>query len=245
MSGKVPTLREIKSSYSPEVNPLMQSVTVPVKKSRVRSGLSERPLVDGESGELVAASVIHQIQDTDADQFVKVFSAGIAAAYELGRTGQRVFQAVLQEYEKTPMHGGFADSVYLAWFDQGLSGRSIGMSEKTFNRGLRELLDKGFIAARTPGVYWVNPALFFKGDRVMFVKEYRRASRTVNAPSVASITGTSHAVAPVGGASRPRPPKPVISEESRETTKPHHAPEKPVQPANGFRFGKKAKKRVR
>lgn len=225
MSEKLPSLREIKSKYSPEVNPLMQSVTVPVKRSRVRSGLSERPLVDGESGEVVAASVIHQIQDTDADQFVKVFSAGIAAAYELGRTGQRVFQAVLQEYEKTPMHGGFADSVYLAWFDQGLSGRSIGMSEKTFNRGLRELLDKGFIAARTPGVYWVNPALFFKGDRVMFVKEYRRASRgSLDSSQAGSHRLQSAPVAAVDAASPPRPPEALSAPKRRERTKPKQPP---------------------
>lgn len=236
MSGKVPTLREIKSNYSPDKNPLMESVTVPVKKARVRSGLSEKVLVDSESGELVAASVIHQIQDKDSDEFVKVFAAGIAAAYELGRTAQRVFQSVLQEYERTPMHGGFADSVYLAWFDDGLSGRSIGMSEKTFNRGLRELLEKGFIAAKTPGVYWVNPSLFFKGDRVMFVKEYRRASRVVDhqRPAVASSPVSSPAaravVAPDGGA-------------SPSGTKPHQPAGTRGKPVSGHRFGKKKRGR--
>ena len=238
MSEKLPTLRDMKANYSPEVSPFMGSVTVPVRKTRVRSGLSERPLVDGESGEVVAASVIHQIQDMDSDQFVKVFAAGIAAAYDLGRTGQRVFQAILQKYEETPMHGGFADAVYLVWFDQGLSGQSIGMSEKTFNRGLRELLDKSFIAARTPGIYWVNPALFFKGDRVMLVKEYRRAARLVHAPSGVSISATAHVVAPGGGASRPREPDAPLGLKLREMrgnlqspdslpTKPQNAPDAP------------------
>lgn len=255
MSEKIPTLRDIKSNYSPDVNPLMQSVTIPVRKARVRSGLSERPLVDGESGELVAASVIHQIQEMDTDQFVKVFAAGIALAYELGRTGQRVFQAVLQEYEKTPMHGGFADAVYLAWFDQGLSGRSIGMSEKTFNRGLRELLDKGFIAARTPGVYWVNPALFFKGDRVMFVKEYRRTARVTTTQAKAEITGTAHVVAPGDGASRPREPESPIARQLREArgnlptasepTKPQHAPVIPAVVAPFSRPNRLSKKKKR
>jgi hypothetical protein len=50
------------------------------------------------------------------------------------------------------------------------------MSEKTFQRGLRELLGKSFLAPKLPNVYWVNPALFFKGDRVMFIREYRRRS---------------------------------------------------------------------
>lgn len=242
MSSKVPTLREIRTRYSPDANPLMESVTVPVVKRRVRSGLSQTPLVDGNSGELVAASVIQEFEDLDSDHFVKVFAAGIAAAYQLSKAGQRVFYSVLAEYERADMSGGFAACVALAWFDGGLSGRDIGMSEKTFNRGLRELLDKGFIAPRTVGLFWVNPSLFFKGDRVLFVKEYRRAARVVARPPVAAITGTSHVVAPDDGASRPRHPTPESKPESREPAKPQHAPVKPVQPVNGHRFGKKKRK---
>lgn len=163
--------------YSPQVNPLAETTTIPVKSKRVRSGLAQRTLVDTETGEITAAAVIHQIEDKDTDDFVKVFSAGIAASYDLSRTGHRVFQAVLREYEKTPMTRGFADSIYLAWFDGGLSGKAIDMSEYTFKRGLRELLDKGFIAPQAPNVFWVNPALFFKGDRVLLVREYRRKAK--------------------------------------------------------------------
>ncbi|PHM47514.1 hypothetical protein [Xenorhabdus miraniensis] len=88
--------------------------------------------MDVDTGELTATSVVHQIEEKDSDEFVKVFAAGIAATYELTRTGQRVFQAILHEYEQAPMSRGFADSVFLAWFDDGLTGRDIGMSEKTF-----------------------------------------------------------------------------------------------------------------
>lgn len=164
-------------SYEPDSNPLVEATEVSVKKKRVRSALASKTLVDAETGEVTAAAVIHQIEEKDTDDFVKVFAAGIAASYDLTRTGQRVFQAVLQEYESTPMTGGFADSVYLSWFGEGLSGRDIGMSEKTFQRGLKELLAKGFLAPRTPNMFWVNPSLFFKGDRVMLVKEYRRKSK--------------------------------------------------------------------
>lgn len=172
----LPNLKKLE--YSPHLNPLIDPATVPVKKKRVKSGLAEKPLLDPQTGDHIASSVIHQIEETDSDQFVKVFAAGIAAAYDLSKTGQKVFQAILQEYEKEPMSSGFAESVYLAWFDNGLSGRDIGMSEKTFQRGLKELLAKSFLAPKAPSMFWVNPALFFKGDRVLFVKEYRRRKRT-------------------------------------------------------------------
>lgn len=160
--------------YAPDMNPFISPSTVPLKKKLVSSGLASKTLVDVDTGEINAVSIIRQIEEKDTDEFVKVFSSGIAAAYELTRTGQRVFQAVLQEYERTPMRKGFADSVYLAWFDDGLSGRDIGMSDKTFQRGLKELLIKKFLAPKSPNLFWVNPSLFFKGDRVMFVKEFKR-----------------------------------------------------------------------
>jgi hypothetical protein len=72
------------------------------------------------------------------------------------------------------MTGGYADSVELFWFGDGIEGRDVGLSESTWNRGLRELLDKRFLWPRTPTSFWINPALFFKGDRVMFIREYRR-----------------------------------------------------------------------
>lgn len=160
--------------YSPDSNPLLTPSDVPLKKKRVRSSLASRTLLDADTGQIEATSVIHQVEEKDDEHFVKVFAAGVAASYELNRTSSRVFQAVLQEYERAPMSGGYVEAVYLAWFDNGLSGRDIGMSEKTFQRGLKDLLAKGFLAPKSPNQFWVNPSLFFKGDRVMFVKEYRR-----------------------------------------------------------------------
>lgn len=162
--------------YSPDINPLLEPTAITTKRKLVQAGLADKTLVDVETGEVAAAAVIRSVEEKDDTEFVKVFAAGIAAAYDLSKTGQKVFHSVLQEYERTPMSGGFVDSVWLAWFGEGLSGKAIGMSEKTFQRGLKELLGKGFLAPKGPNMFWVNPALFFKGDRVLFVKEYRRKS---------------------------------------------------------------------
>jgi hypothetical protein len=171
----LPKLRQL--AYSPEVNPLAEPQKITTKRRYVKSGRGT-DLIDPATGEIHAVANIHQVEERDDAEFVKVFAAGIKAAYELGKTAGRVFQVVLEQYEREPMSKGFADSVYLAWFDGGLSGQSIGMSEATFNRGMRELVDKGFIYPRSPSLYWTNPNLFFKGDRVMFIKEYRRRRAT-------------------------------------------------------------------
>jgi hypothetical protein len=179
-------------SYSPQVNPLVEGSTVVVKKKHVRTGVGT-DLVNTETGEITHRAMVHTIEDVDDAQFVKIFAAGVIASYELNRTAQRVFQCILDEYQKTPMSGGFADTLYLSWFDGGLSGRDIGMSEYTFKRGMNVLLEKGFIAPRMPNQYWVNPTLFFKGDRVLFLKEYRRkVSNEEKEKRSANITVEQH-----------------------------------------------------
>jgi hypothetical protein len=119
-------------------------------------------------------SVIRQIEERDDEDFVKVFTAGVAAAYDLSKTGQKVFQIVLHQYEITPMKNGYADYVNLLWYQDGIEGQSVGISAKTFQRGLKELILKRFIAAKDGVAFWVNPALFFKGDRFILIKEYKR-----------------------------------------------------------------------
>jgi Firmicute plasmid replication protein (RepL) len=166
-----------KLELSPTINPLMEPQQVTTKRRYVRSGRSDE-LMSTSTGEISAVSTIHMVEERDDAEFVKVFAAGVAASYDLSRTAQRVFQVVLDQYQRTPMSRGFADYVNLLWFDDGLEGRDVGMSEYTFKRGLRELLDKRFIAAKDGVSFWTNPALFFKGDRVMFIKEYRRRRTT-------------------------------------------------------------------
>lgn len=173
MSNKSPSLKELRSNISPNSNPLISGTVVTSKERRVAAGMRS-DLIDPDTGAVQAISSIHRVKQVDDAEFVKVFSEGVKAMYGLTRTGTRVFQAILDEYQGTKMNGGYADAIYLNWFGGGLCGRDVGMSEKTFNRGLKELLLNQFIAPRSPNLYWVNPALFFKGDRVALIREYRR-----------------------------------------------------------------------
>lgn len=166
-----PNLREL--AFSPDRNPLLEPGQVVIKRRFVSAGI-RRDLMDPATGEVTGAAVIRQVEEKDDAEFVKVFADGVRAAFGLSKTASRVFTLVLEQYQKEPMVGGYADSVYLAWFGDGLSGRDVGMTDRTFQTGLRELLGKGFLAPRTPNVFWVNSSLFFKGDRVLFVKEYVR-----------------------------------------------------------------------
>lgn len=161
---------------SPTINPLVEPQEIQTRRRLVKSGRDD-VLASTTTGEITHASRIYTIEEKDDAEFVKVFAAGITAAYDLTKTAQRVFSVVLDRYQQTPMHNGYADSIELYWFGDGLDGDKVGIAKATFYRGLKELLDKRFIAPKTPTSYWVNPALFFKGDRVMFITEYRKRHR--------------------------------------------------------------------
>ena len=165
-----------KLEYSPNENPFMAGSEIRTRHKTVRTRTSPKELMDPETGEVVGQSVIHVIEEKDEEHFVKVFAEGVRAAYDLSRTGYRVFQAVLTEYQRSKMTGGYSDSVSLVWFDDGLNGHALDMSDRTFHNGLKELIQKGFLKPKLPNHFWVNPALFFKGDRVAFLREYRMRS---------------------------------------------------------------------
>jgi hypothetical protein len=66
------------------------------------------------------------------------------------------------------------DQIYLSY--SGLDKNLKAISRSTFSRGLAELIEKKFIAAMPAvGWYWVNPDFIWNGDRLAFVKEFRRA----------------------------------------------------------------------
>lgn len=162
-----------KLQYSPTVNPLVEPQEIRSRRRYVKAGRSDE-LINASTGEVIGVAAIHQVEEKDDAEFVKVFAAGAAASFDLTKTAYRVFLVVLDQYQRTPMSNGFADHVNLFWFGDGIEGRDVGMSEKTFQRGLKELLDKRFLYPKGPTAFWTNPALFFKGDRVMFIREYRR-----------------------------------------------------------------------
>jgi len=48
-----------------------------------------------------------------------------------------------------------------------------GLNERTFRRGLRELLEKEFLYRSTSdGVFFINITYMFNGDRLGFVRTY-------------------------------------------------------------------------
>jgi hypothetical protein len=66
------------------------------------------------------------------------------------------------------------DFLYLSFVE--VDQQATPMSKATFMKGMKELIIKGFIAeSMVQNKYYLNPDYMWNGDRLAFVKEYRKA----------------------------------------------------------------------
>ena len=151
-------------------NPFWEPTDIEIGKKHINVGGGVH--VDQKTGESVSHSGIHIVKEIDREEHIKVYTKNIKPIFELKPTTQKVLQFLIVELQKTPN----ADSIYLAWFtaNEYFSEENINVSRSSFQRALKELLEKGFIAeSLKPNMFWFNPHLFFNGDRMVFIKEYR------------------------------------------------------------------------
>ncbi|MBY0585800.1 hypothetical protein K2X85_01415 [bacterium] len=104
-------------------------------------------------------------EEVDTTRFVKLFLDGIKQAAGLSKTGIQVFELVYHQMRANPGEDEIKLNQYVA--------KDHGMSDRTYQRGVRELLEKEFLY-RSPsdGVFFVNIRFMFNGDRLAFVKSY-------------------------------------------------------------------------
>jgi hypothetical protein len=104
-------------------------------------------------------------EEVDASRFVKLFLDGIKQACGLSKSGMAVFELVYREMREKHGNDKIELSQYLA--------QDHGLNERTFRRGLRELLEKEFLYRSTSdGVFFINIRFMFNGDRLAFVRTY-------------------------------------------------------------------------
>lgn len=163
--------RRGKSLY--EVNPFLSNAVANTKQGgrRISNKDGNRMMVVSEStGEVLAPAGFWQYEEVDKTQFVKLYVNGVKAFKGLTNAGTKVFEVLYLEIQKNIGK----DKIYMGYGQ--LDHDITPMSEATFNRGMKELVEKAFLAA-TPSIgwYWLNPDFIWNGDRLAFVKEYRKA----------------------------------------------------------------------
>ena len=150
-------------------NPSIPSTTgIPTRSRRFQvPGGKAAMIVDNSTGEIkgIGGMGFWWEEEVDSTRFVKLFLDGIRQAAGLSKPGIQVFEVVYHQMREKPGSDEIKLNQYV--------GRDHGMSDRTYQRGVRELLEKEFLY-RSPsdGVFFVNIRFMFNGDRLAFVKGY-------------------------------------------------------------------------
>jgi len=158
-------------------NPSIPDANSIRKQKKVRYGDEQKGfVVDNSSGEVlsVGGATFYEFEEVDNTKFVKMFLAGIKQAAGLSKSGLMLFEIIYNELHNNPGKDNVMLNYYMA------SEQIVGLTERTYQRGLRELLEKEFLY-RSPsdGVFFVNIRFMFNGDRLAFVKGYMRKGTMV------------------------------------------------------------------
>jgi hypothetical protein len=164
-------------------NPSVPSTTgLPTRSKRFHvPGGKGAMILDHSTGEIkgIGGMGFWWEEEVDSSRFVKLFLDGIKQAAGLSKTGIQVFELVYHEMRANPGSDEIKLNQYVA--------RDHGISDRTYQRGVRELLEKEFLY-RSPsdGVFFVNIRFMFNGDRLAFVKSYhlKDSSRQEELPLV-------------------------------------------------------------
>lgn len=147
-------------------NPSIPSSTAIKKEYRAQFGNEHRGIVlDTNKGEILGhgGAMFYEWKEVDKNKFVKMYMEGIRQSVGLSKSGVAVFELVYYQIQEKPDN----DKV-------NLSVHTSGLEERTYQRGLRELLEKEFLY-RSPydGTFFVNIRYMFNGDRLAFVKGFQ------------------------------------------------------------------------
>lgn len=157
-----------------ERNPFVDAMIVKTKRRRLTVARGSS-LVDLDTGEIEGITEIAQVVFMEESQFVKVYAQDLASWFDLSKTAIRVFGYVLETTQQEAIGRD------LLWLDyKSERAAKYKFSRQTYYRGLEELVSKGFLAKHmSAGWYFINPNLFFNGDRARFIKEYRKEPKQI------------------------------------------------------------------
>lgn len=158
-----------------EVNPFVEEALLgiqnqTVKKTRVirpDDGLAKQTqqIVVNADGEATGYGVFMQFIEVDEDKFVKIYLSQFAAFWELSKPAIRVFDYIL-----TVLKPG--QDRLIVRMDKALAHTKYS-HRNNIATGLSNLVSCGIIARTIyDNEYFINPLIFFNGNRVTFAKTY-------------------------------------------------------------------------
>lgn len=157
-------------------NPFIPNLLIKKGKKNIVIAKTDKALFNKSTGEMDDDTLfIGTKKDLDKDQFVKIFHSHLQAIFDLSKATLKVFGYIASVTE-------FGDKII---FDIEDCKKHTGYSSNNvIYKALTELL-KADIIARTEKayLYYINPQVFYKGDRIVLVTEYRKKRERTALPN--------------------------------------------------------------
>jgi hypothetical protein len=165
-------------------NPFVEQAISNIQKQTVRKTRLVKPdgqlakqaqqiIVNTESGEAVGYGAFMQFIEVDEEQFAKVYLSQFSNFWELSKPAIRVFGYIITVLKPN-------QDIFTFIMQKALEYTKYSAQNHVFT-GLSHLIECGIIA-RTEQYfqYFINPLIFFNGNRVTFAKTYIRKKKLVD-----------------------------------------------------------------
>ena len=146
-------------------NPFLSETCIRIKNRNQM--LAAKELYDDEGN--IYDGAVCQVRAVDDEKFIKLFTVNMKAFFDLKSPGVKTLGIVFYAVQKWCLA---SDRVTLPWAVAKELAKEIGIKigQSTFSKGIKELIDLGFIAQTTSqGVYFININLIFNGNRYTFI----------------------------------------------------------------------------
>lgn len=151
-----------------------------LKKKNIMVGHTSNILLNKDTGEIEGHTVIMKSETKDTEQFIKFYMENLKLFFSLSQRSMKVLAYVMSVTRANN------DTVY---FDMEDCKDYTGIASKTtVISGLSELISNEFLAVSSKKyLYFINPSIFFNGNRVSFIKTAIRQTTSGNQKTMSEL----------------------------------------------------------
>lgn len=145
-----------------------------VKKYKNTSGTSKNAILQAvnSEGELVGHTSFIQQIEVDEQKFTKIYLSQFSAFFDLNSQSIKVFGYIMTKLMPK-------QDFFIFDLDECLEYTNYKSGQSVYN-GLSGLISSSIIArGKKDYIYYINPMVFFNGDRVTFAKTYVKKQKPV------------------------------------------------------------------
>ena len=152
-------------------NPFIEQLATEMEfKNKMSYASNKRLNVTNDNGDIISDALVAGVkQKVEANVFVKMYVNGFTTLFGLSPSASVVFSFILRVYGEQKYNN---DRVYITHDELKYVGYDKTFA--TYRKGLSELISKDFLAqiSRPKEHYFVNPNMFYKGNRLILVQEF-------------------------------------------------------------------------